>query len=174
MLGRKSRIRGTARAVRTDKELDQIVQLVRDSVTPARTFVFTVPGVPEPMPRPRARAFGRHASVYNPEGRWRGWSHRVFLSCSPPPRLPHDGPVRMKIDYYMPRPDSLPKRFDDGCYCWRKPDQDNMEKLILDALKRRGWFTDDGRVCDMHHRKVYSKQPGVRIEISLLDEGAAP
>ena len=139
-----------------------------------RTFQFFVPGIPAPDPRVKAFSRGRHAGVYKPKGAWQEWAKRVALMTGAAPKPAHDGPVRMSIEYRMPRPKSLPKKFADGSYCWRKPDVDNMEKLVLDVLKKRGWFTDDGRVADVAHRKVYSSKPGMAVVIELLDEGAMP
>jgi len=125
------------------------------------------------MPRVKHYSRGKFGGVYTPKGKWQGWAQSIATACRPIQIEPHDGPVRMVIEYRMPRPKSLSSKIHDKAYCWRKPDIDNMEKLVLDVLKKIGWFTDDGRVSEVHQRKVYSVEPGMFIGIELLDEGAA-
>lgn len=112
--------------------------------------------------------------MYNPKGPWSEWKARVIAKLGAAPKPTHDGPVLLDIEYSMPRPKSLPKRIPDGAFCWRKPDIDNMEKLIMDALVKAGWFTDDGRVVAVNQRKTYSEVPGVMLSITMMVPGAKP
>lgn len=141
---------------------------------PEWTFRFFVPGIPQPQPRVKFANLGKFSRAYTPCGAWSAWKRAIEQDCRPAPAKPHDGPVDMDIEYRMPKPKALAKKLVDGMLCWRKPDMDNMEKLVLDALKNAGWFYDDGRVASVSHRKVYHDQPGVFISITLLDEGAFP
>lgn len=143
---------------------------------PNWTFRFFVPGVPQPQPRVKFARAGAFTRAYTPKGEWAKWKRSIAIICARAPSVvPHDGPVELDITYAMPRPKGLPKRVKDGAYCWRKPDVDNMEKLVLDTLKNCRWFTDDGRVASVCHKKLYvSENHGVHIDITLLDEGASP
>ena len=132
-----------------------------------------VEGLPEPQPRVKAFVKGAHASVYTPKGPWQAWAQRVYLCSGGAPQPPHDGPVRLDITYRMPMPASMPKRLQiDGSLCWRKPDIDNLTKLVMDQLQARGWYTDDGRVAILFERKVYSRMPGMHITITQLESGS--
>lgn len=90
-----------------------------------------------------------------------------------PPRPAWDGPVRLFIAYALPLPRSYPNAM-AGAYCFRKPDQDNLEKLVVDALTSRGWWSDDGRVCHTEHLKFYSSEPGLAVEVKFLARGVRP
>lgn len=44
-----------------------------------------------------------------------------------------------------------------------KPDVDKLVRAMLDGLTDAGVLRDDSRVVDLHARKVYGPQPGVRV-----------
>jgi len=79
------------------------------------------------------------------------------------------GPIRADIAIYFPRPEyMMKKKFADGPIPHtKKPDRDNVEKGILDALKGVV-FIDDGQICAGEVRKFYAeKDKGPRAEIRL-------
>lgn len=146
-----------------------------DSMFREYTKSFWVAGIPRPMPRVKATSRGKFVRIYTPPGPWEAWKANVYHSSGKPPAPAHDGPVEIELEYQMPFPQSFPKsKRIPGTYCKRLPDIDNLEKLILDSLKSRGWFTDDGRVCAVKHRKVYSETPGVHVTIVLLPDYTIP
>lgn len=138
----------------------------------ARWWRLEVAGIPQAKPRVKATRRGAYTGVYTPGGAWKAWEQALFLGCGGAPTPAHDGPVSLRIVYRMPRPKSMPAHLRaEGIFCWRKPDVDNLEKLALDVLKRRGWFTDDGRVAEVYQKKVYSDRPGIEITVRHLQEG---
>lgn len=51
----------------------------------------------------------------------------------------------------------------------KKPDLDNFQKAICDALNRVVWL-DDSQVVDAHPRKFYSDRPRIELKIAHLSE----
>ncbi len=83
-----------------------------------------------------------------------------------PPLL--DGPIRVWLTLWLPRPKSLPK--------WRwlpstKPDADKLLRATLDALTKV-IYADDARIVELHVRKLYAvdRGPGAVIRVESLAE----
>ena len=89
------------------------------------------------------------------------------------PDVPLEGPLCVDIDLFFPRPKNRCRRSDpDGSIRHTaKPDRDNADKAILDALTQDGWWRDDSQVCDGRVRKLYHPKdgrPGARITVRAL------
>lgn len=134
-----------------------------------------VDGKPKGQPRPRAFSRGGHAAVYDP-GTAEGWkaliaqAARVVL-----PETPHEGPVSVVITYNMPRPKRLMRKKDvDRCLPHlSRPDIDNLNKAVIDALTQIGMWRDDCQVCAITACKQYhakSGKPGAEIRINTGEE----
>jgi Holliday junction resolvase RusA-like endonuclease len=81
-----------------------------------------------------------------------------------------EGPLRIDINVYFPRPQRLMRAKDPDFAIWHtsKPDRDNIDKGILDALKGIV-FVDDAQVCMGEIRKYYHEKGGrPRAEIRIL------
>jgi len=63
-----------------------------------------------------------------------------------------DGPVRLEIAFYLPRPKSLPKKV---LHCTTKPDASKLVRGTEDALTGV-LFRDDAQVVDLHAAKCYA------------------
>lgn len=87
-------------------------------------------------------------------------------------RSPTSAPVRLDVVFFFSIPSSWP--------AWKqaaaqeryiahtvKPDKDNLEKAIKDALNGIVWV-DDAQVCDGGTQKLYSNEPGVLIDVTEL------
>jgi Holliday junction resolvase RusA-like endonuclease len=71
------------------------------------------------------------------------------------------------VAYYVTRKQHL-----WGHYCGKKPDRDNIDKLILDcagAKNGAGLFKDDACVAAGSILKLWSRLGGVQIELTSLD-----
>jgi len=83
------------------------------------------------------------------------------------PVQPLTGPVRVDLLFMFRRPASVP-----FTQVWmdKKPDRDNLDKGVLDALTRKRFWGDDAQVCSGKIDKQYctSGQPGVYISIWRL------
>ena len=81
-------------------------------------------------------------------------------------------PVSVRIDADYPMPKSWSKRQKDearGTYCENKPDLDNVEKAVLDALNGVAW-NDDKSVVVLIARKVWADTGGVEITITDMSD----
>ena len=79
----------------------------------------------------------------------------------------HAGPVVLDLYCYLPRPKTFKNK---KRHHVRKPDRDNLEKGIKDALKGIIW-KDDSQVCDGRTRKMYGDPPRVIIAVRLITHG---
>lgn len=82
---------------------------------------------------------------------------------------PINGAVCLNLTFHMPMPESWSekkKQRMDGKPHTKKPDRDNLDKGVCDALNKIAW-KDDGQVYDGTVRKFYSREP--RIEIEILE-----
>lgn len=158
---------------------------------------FTVAGTPHARPRPRAMAFKSKRS-----GKWQGrmyqpklgakvrtkadkawqlaqaWAEAVKAAVAGQlPPEPWTGPVACTIDVFFERPEKYQKKkYPAGpMRCTRKPDRDNLDKAVLDALTAAGLWKDDAQVCDGAVRKWYAAKdcgPGVIVVAERIQEGA--
>lgn len=145
------------------------------------TIQFFAPGTPKAQPR--ARAFARKmgdtyvARVYD-AGTAENWKSEIAMAAREHiPARPIEGPVRLDIDVYFPRPKymlarkygELPIPHDS------KPDRDNCEKAITDCMTALGFWVDDCQVCAGEVRKFYvgaGERAGARIELHAMKEQA--
>ena len=132
-----------------------------------------------PVGQARARAYvtkSGHAGVYDAGNAtsfkqalaWTAKLYRpqVLLTC----------PVRVSWTAYFPRPKALCRAKDpDGVVLHTvKPDRDNIDKAILDALTDAGWWKGDQLVCSGELEKFYhgkNGRPGLDIDIEVWSEG---
>ncbi len=97
----------------------------------------------------------------------------VAAARSVRPTVPLEGPVRVDIRFLLPRPTSLCRKKDSPGMIWAtaRPDRDNLEKAVLDALGNDGWWRDDaqivcGEVAKLYHRK--GGWPGALVVVTPL------
>jgi Holliday junction resolvase RusA-like endonuclease len=130
---------------------------------------FRLPIIPVAKGRPRFRVVGRFAQVYTPAETRKYEAEVARLSKAFAPEQPFSVPVEVSIVFSMPRPQRVPKeRLGHPC---TKPDLDNLEKAVLDALNGIFWV-DDGLVVAKGARKVYAGEqgPGIWIAVKLSPE----
>ena len=111
---------------------------------------FIVPGIPIAQPRARATAIGGHARMYESK------SHPVAAfkaACRLAARAAYDGPpfdcpLVVDIDFVFPRSKSQIWKKQSMPRMWhtKKPDRDNCDKAVLDALNGILWI-DDCQIC---------------------------
>lgn len=92
------------------------------------------------------------------------------------PAAPWEGPVRVDIKAYFERPQYLLKRssFDGYIPHTAKPDRDNLDKCVLDALKHVGVFVDDAQVCGGGVEKWWVKKGGTPGVVVVVERIAPP
>ena len=139
-------------------------------------IVFFAHGVPKGQPRPRAfYRPGRGVRCFDP-GTAEGWKSEVAAAargCLP--AAPLDGPLRVELCFYIPRPkdhyrsgkhaddlrDSAPKHHVST------PDLDNLAKAVMDCMTRLGFWRDDSQVTTVTAYKYWSGKQGGGARISV-------
>lgn len=149
-------------------------------------ITFRVHGEPKGQPRPRAfaRKMGDRfvARVFD-SGTAEQWKSLIAAEAKAHiPAMPLVGPVAVDASFIFSRPNkhfvannpSRPLRADAPEWHTTKPDRDNLEKALLDALTQLGGFWhDDCQVCAGEVRKAYGSHPGVYLQIRSLEKEAA-
>jgi len=126
-----------------------------------------VDGEPKGQPRPRACIRGKRAGVYDPgtAAEWKkaiaeAWHSKVAPENAPAFR-PFETALFVSLSFYMPRPKShynakgLLKPSAPEFHT-SKPDVDNLQKAVLDALTDVGAWTDDKLVCRSMTRREWA------------------
>lgn len=145
------------------------------------TITFHIHGHPKAQPRPRAfaRKMGdKYVARVFDAGTAEEWKGLIAAAARPhTPPTPLLGPVYVRTLFIFPRPNShyvannpaRPLRADAPSWHTGKPDRDNLEKAMLDALTQLGGFwRDDAQVCAGEVKKIYGPQPGAIVEIRAL------
>ncbi len=138
---------------------------------------FIIPGPPVGKARPRMRIMEVHGkdipTSYNTsknnayENLVKMGFRQVSLGTPPSER-----PISMIITAYFPIPKSSTKRFQAECAnedypVVKKPDWDNIGKIISDALNEIA-YKDDAQVHNVVVKKIYSYNP--RTVVTIRDE----
>lgn len=137
---------------------------------------FVVPSVPVAQPRAKATSIAGRARMYTPTKTASGKTHPIAAfkacvqlayrqACSLPP---HDGPMELLMTFVLPRPQKLQKKSlpQDRVPHTVKPDTDNLQKSVMDALSGL-LFQDDRQVYSLTGWKWYAakdEQPHVLIQ----------
>jgi len=139
-----------------------------------KTVEFTAYGKPKAQPRAKACIRGKRAGVYDP-GTADDWKSIVRAAAkSIWSGVPFDGPVRVWFQFSMPRPKSHfgknGLKQSAPIYVTTKPDLDNLEKSVLDALTNVGMWRDDSQVVFVSKEKRYtSATPFAWVKISEME-----
>ncbi|MEL7111666.1 MAG: RusA family crossover junction endodeoxyribonuclease [Pseudomonadota bacterium] len=163
---------------------------------PGRTIVFTVAGLPKGKGRPRGRIVWP-AGIPKLEIKGRKWKliwpskKQPFIQFYTPAdttalekeiawkakaamkgKAPIDGPVKVSIFFGIPIAPSLPKyrqkAIRDGLEaCLKKPDEDNVGKLIKDALNKVV-YKDDSMIVRSTVIKDFTDTPRISVRVTEL------
>lgn len=135
-----------------------------------------IPAIPAAKRRPRASVrFGR-AVVYddnktNEKTATFIASARIFARAAFNGK-PLEGPLRVDVLFVMPRPKSMiwKKRPMPREYHSKRPDRDNLDKQVLDALNGMIWL-DDAQICAGEIQKVIAagnELPHVLVRVETI------
>lgn len=120
--------------------------------------------------RPKATSRGRYTKVYTPKETisYENLVIAMFRQTYPNAK-PLEGEVRGFIRAFYPIPLSTSKKrkqamLEGFIRPQVKPDLDNIEKIIYDALNGIA-YTDDSHITEMSISKHYSDSP--RVEVSI-------
>lgn len=136
-------------------------------------ILFTVPGEPKGKGRPR---LGRSGHAYTPHDT--AVYENLVKVCFKekyPKHVPLDPDAEVRAEiiafYSIPKSASKKKRNDmlmGFARPKKKPDCDNIGKIICDALNGIVYH-DDSQVVDLEIRKYYSDEPKVKIRMEWDD-----
>ena len=135
---------------------------------------FEVPGAPIPKGRPKFRRAGGFVQAYTP-AKTRN-AEKEIVNCFKEQvkdfKMPEKGPVSLAIVFYMPIPKGTSKKqiqaiLEQNTVHIKKPDLDNLIKLVQDALNEVAWI-DDGCVFNVNAAKCYGLEPKTCISIAYL------
>ena len=139
-------------------------------------ITFKVNGTPKAQPRTRR---SRSGGVYTPPSA-DGWKDLVYYAArQEAPVEPLEGPVRLTLEFVMPRPKSHygtgrnagKQKPNVPYYHASKPDRDNLEKATVDVLTELGFWKDDCQVADGPITKRYvldAERPGVEVTVEPM------
>lgn len=143
-----------------------------------------VNGLPKAQPRPKAFARGGRAGIYDP-GTAEGWKGLIAQALQSHAGKAITDALRVDLVFYFPRPkshygtgrNSEVLKLSAPIYHKTKPDIDNLEKAVYDALSEKsgiGLWKDDTQVVKSRPEKRFADDSpvGMRIDIySLEDHG---
>jgi Holliday junction resolvase RusA-like endonuclease len=140
------------------------------------SVAFFMTGHPEPEPRPRAVAIkigGRWTARVHPSHEADTWKKAIQGVARRLPPPPEGVPLRVTIHWLFPRPKYMlkPKYYRGRIPHTNKPDRDNLDKAVLDALAGTLWDGDDARVSQGEIAKWFvamnpPEVPGVHVIVS--------
>jgi Holliday junction resolvase RusA-like endonuclease len=82
------------------------------------------------------------------------------------------GPVEVRLEFIFERSGKSSNTLQYAeTFHTKKPDIDNLEKAVLDALTKAGAWQDDAYVASIHSIKRYARpgeKPGVRIALEIM------
>lgn len=130
---------------------------------------FTVPGEPVGKGRPRVVRNGGFSRTYTPE-KTASYENLVKLEFQRQGgRMLKDGPLAMRVVAWYGIPRSASKRKQEAMVGGlirptKKPDCDNVAKIVADALNGLA-YRDDSQMVALHVEKRFGEEPRVDVEI---------
>ena len=84
------------------------------------------------------------------------------------PEKPLEGPIKVRLIFYMPRPKSAPKE-KRPLPITRQADTDKLTRTMLDLFSG-GFYKDDSQVVDIMAYKRYAddREPGVEVRLEEI------
>lgn len=129
------------------------------------TNTIWIPGIPAPQGSKRHVGNGILIESSKRVGPWRAV---VALTVGEQTTTVLDGPVRIELQFVMPRPKATPKRSTPPAV--KKPDLDKLTRAVLDAITGVS-YRDDSQVVDLLASKRIAEL-GEPPGLSLTVEGA--
>lgn len=135
------------------------------------SILITIPGEPKGKSRPRFSRRGNYVSTYTPADtvRYENFVKACFFSTCPgvPPATDE---IDAEIIAYFGVPKSTSKKkralmLNGFINPTKKPDTDNIAKIILDSLNGIAYH-DDSQIVKLTVEKRYSNNP--RVELKLM------
>jgi len=147
------------------------IQATLNGKKPEAPVRFWVTGTP--LPKGNMRAFvikGRAVVTYtNPSVK--DWQPRIATEAQAvrgeEPPWGEDEAVGLLIDFYLPRPKSLPKKYTQHV---SRPDMDKLVRAVFDALTDI-FFEDDSQVNHLVVSKHYATDTPTGVQVQVWRRG---
>lgn len=134
---------------------------------------FTIPGQPQGKARPRVCRIKGRSGAYTPR-RTMEYEELVRASFVAASNIRYEKnmPLKISILAIFPIPQRTSKKLKVAMVKGKilpnkKPDCDNIIKIILDALNGVAYH-DDAQVCKIHFEKIYGEIPCVNVKIKEI------
>ena len=137
-----------------------------------------IPGEPCGKGRPKFCKVGKFARAYTPTKTVNNEATiKQIFTVRYPDFTPPDGPMSMSVIAYMSIPASASAKAREAMMSQRawptkKPDADNILKLVADALNGLAYI-DDKQIVTAKFHKVYSDRPRLEIYITRKEDANA-
>ncbi len=135
---------------------------------------FSVPGQPFGKQRPKFSKAGRYVKTYTPDEtvRYENLVKLMYQQAAEGKMFSEDAALDVRIIAYyeIPKSTSRGKRramLEHKIRPTKKPDWDNIGKIICDSLNKVAYH-DDAAVVDAQVRKFFSEQPRVDVTIRAI------
>lgn len=136
------------------------------------TCDFVVEGKPVGKGRPRFRRMGNFVQTYTPANTAE-YEKLVRLRFQNAGGVITDKPVKIEIIAFFAPPKSVRKKQEmlaNLILPTKKPDCDNIAKIVLDALNQIA-YKDDSQVIELSVRKQYASEAKVSVHIEDIEIG---
>ncbi len=137
------------------------------------TIEFTVHGPPKGKARPRVCRINGKSVAFTPQSTLE-YEKLVRENYRAVTNFQFDKNIPLKIEIFafFPTPKSCSKKLKSAMTLGqvlpiKKPDCDNIIKIILDALNGVAYH-DDAQVSKIHFEKIYAEKPCVKVKITNL------
>lgn len=136
------------------------------------TVTFTIVGKPCGKGRPKFARRGEYVTTYTPEKTVNYESLVKFVWVQSGGEKLHGAIGASFVSHFpIPKSESKKKRAEmDGEWYTKKPDCDNIEKIILDALNGIA-YDDDSQVAKQSSEKIYDAEETM-VEVTLYELGS--
>ena len=129
-----------------------------------------IPGNPMGKQRPRVTKWG----TYTPEKtvEYENWVKTCYMLSNNKDKLEGAIKAEIKVYMYIPKSTSKKKRqemLEGKIRPTKKPDVDNICKIILDSLNKLA-FDDDKQIVDCWIEKWYGEDPRVELVLSEVEK----
>lgn len=131
-------------------------------------YEFEIPGPVTGKGRPRINTYTCRAYTPNKTKEYEELAKQYFV-LKYPRHIPIEGRVKVRIIAYFKIPKGTNKKNEElmlsgNISPTKKPDIDNIEKIILDAMNSLA-FKDDNQITKLEIEKVYSEEEKVYVKI---------
>ena len=125
---------------------------------------FTIYGEPVSQGRPKFFRRGNFVGAYDPKKSKKAKFDIKLQSLEYKPEKPLQGAIHLNLEFYKSKPKTLSKKVQ---YNIKRPDLDNYNKLVCDALSGIFW-NDDSQIVSCYSKKYYCCNGDMpRIEICI-------